>query len=209
MLDFIFIAIFTALIMFLGLFIGFISEWDWFMFFTIIMIIGRIVVVTYHFLFCNMMKIIIDKIKKINKNLLSQEGFAMLEAAPCIFLQPIISPYKITFFNPYLLSMNLQIMAIIIGFMSLYSQKYYIAIISLLIILTGPKLWQPNPFFTNDEKVNFMNILGLYLKTQKKSLKYIMPAEVEYISVLYIQTKDFINYFIDGLIDENEEKYRT
>ena len=97
-------------------------------------------------------------------------------------------------------------MAIIIGGMSLYYKEYYIAIISLLIILTGSKLWQPCPFFTNDEKVNIMNAIGLYLKSQGRKRKDITEFDIRYIGSLYEKTKIEIVNFIDYCCEIYEQK---
>ena len=101
MLNFIFFVIITILIMSFGLFIGIFSKWDWLVFFTIDMIISRLFVIVHHCIFRNFAERIIAKINEIDKHLFSEDIITMLRAAPCIILQPVISPYKITFFNPF------------------------------------------------------------------------------------------------------------
>ena len=180
-------AVISSILMFFSRFIGIIPDrWNWWFFFTVAIFWGRLMTVCYKNTYSRYMK----RALEIFDGKFNEEEKILLTVTAGHIFPPRM--YNLFFFQsePANISSYTCLGSIILLIASIFYEQYLVSCIAFIIFLTGPKLWQPNPFYTGNYQMDIASAVSLFFKEIGENVRTASEFERKSYIVLFISTRD-------------------
>ena len=187
MFNLLFGAVISLVLMFVFRFTGLIPDrWDWWFFFTVIVILGRFMTICYEKTFSRYMK----RALELFDGEFDEEQKTLLTVSAGHIFPPRL--YNLYFFQvePANISSYTCLGAIILLIASLFYEQYFVSCIALIVLLTGSKIWQPSPFYTGNYQMDIINAISLFFKKMGKNVRAVSETERELYISSFVSARD-------------------
>lgn len=198
-------ALISTVIMYICRWVNLISDqWDWYFFFSGIIIYGRITIYAHNCSFSAEMKKMLES--SWGNYYFNEDEKLLLRVSAGQLIPTLKFDFECLRLEAASLTTFINYMSAILFVVALIQDRYIVAFISMYSCLTYPKFWDINPFyFTKDSMLRNATIVKLYLKAKGKNIKNMSEVEIKDYADFVLNTLS--NFDFNYRVYQFGEKY--